>query len=245
MEKIFFKHNEFDLTEYLDGFNVVDISDLNGIFAMCSYENIEILKMRAEKFSFPMISIFGSGNFHYLTYAVLKNLNKKSAVIVFDHHDDFENFEYPNFTSCGSWIFDLIENNQFVTQVLVLGSDVENKNLKTFEDSKLKVLKEKDLSFEKLKSTLSCVNTENIYLSIDRDILSENELKTDWDQGNISVHFLCECISYIASNFKIIGADICGDLDFHSENSPEFKNSISVYKKIISAIEKSADIATG
>jgi hypothetical protein len=54
-----------------------------------------------------------------------------------------------------------------------------------------------------------------VYLSIDKDILSETVLPTNWDQGQISMELLEECLQIVTGDLAspkplLLGADICG-----------------------------------
>ena len=53
-----------------------------------------------------------------------------------------------------------------------------------------------------------------LYISIDKDILSESEGKTNWDQGNVAsnqvLHFIDAYMQQIPGR-QIIGMDICGE----------------------------------
>jgi arginase family enzyme len=51
----------------------------------------------------------------------------------------------------------------------------------------------------------------NIYLSIDKDCLTPDDAITDWDQGGLSLDQLVSAVNAIASNCRVIGADVCGD----------------------------------
>ena len=51
-----------------------------------------------------------------------------------------------------------------------------------------------------------------VFLSIDLDVLSPNEFKTNWDQGKMSFDELLETVRSIASTRRIAAIDICGGL---------------------------------
>lgn len=61
----------------------------------------------------------------------------------------------------------------------------------------------------------------DIYISIDKDVLSENEYKTNWDQGDMAVEELLEMLELICSRRNVIGIDVCGEMDlaYAQENS--------------------------
>lgn len=51
-----------------------------------------------------------------------------------------------------------------------------------------------------------------VFISIDLDVLSPNEFKTNWDQGKMSFEELLETVHSIASTRRIAAIDICGGL---------------------------------
>jgi len=50
-----------------------------------------------------------------------------------------------------------------------------------------------------------------VYISIDKDVLSTDEVLTNWDQGNMSVDTLFMNLKRIFKNRRVLGIDICGD----------------------------------
>lgn len=51
----------------------------------------------------------------------------------------------------------------------------------------------------------------NVYISIDKDVLSRVFARTDWDQGTMTLDELFASIRDISLKHKIIGVDICGE----------------------------------
>ncbi len=69
-----------------------------------------------------------------------------------------------------------------------------------------------------------CKSQQNdIYISIDKDVLSENEYKTNWDQGNMSVEELFVILEQICRERKVIGIDVCGEMDLaYAHENPQW-----------------------
>ncbi|SEE54455.1 hypothetical protein SAMN05444161_6115 [Rhizobiales bacterium GAS191] len=53
--------------------------------------------------------------------------------------------------------------------------------------------------------------TKAVWLTIDKDVLAEEEAATNWDQGLMSVDHLIEAIKLCALRARILGVDVCGD----------------------------------
>ena len=50
-----------------------------------------------------------------------------------------------------------------------------------------------------------------VYLSIDKDVLSRDDARTNWDQGEMSLEQMQEMIKQISRERKLLGVDICGE----------------------------------
>lgn len=73
-----------------------------------------------------------------------------------------------------------------------------------------------------------------IYLSIDLDVLSRDELVTNWDQGQMSMSELEQMISQAALSHRIIGIDICGGT---SELGLDLRLNRACYERLESFID--------
>ena len=54
-------------------------------------------------------------------------------------------------------------------------------------------------------------DASDVYISIDKDVLSREYARTDWDQGSMTLDELFASIKDISLKHKIIGVDICGE----------------------------------
>ena len=52
-----------------------------------------------------------------------------------------------------------------------------------------------------------------IYLSIDKDVLAKKFVKTNWDQGEMTLPQLEDILRDLCTNHKVIGMDLCGAPD--------------------------------
>jgi hypothetical protein len=58
---------------------------------------------------------------------------------------------------------------------------------------------------------LSRIETENVYLTIDKDVFVRDYAVTNWDQGSMRLPYLLSMIAAIGNTHRIIGADVVGD----------------------------------
>jgi hypothetical protein len=70
-------------------------------------------------------------------------------------------------------------------------------------------------------SVIDAIQTEAIYITIDKDVLSGGEAATNWDQGRLSLEELLSWLRLLASRFKVAGVDVCGDYSI-----PRFRGSM-------------------
>ena len=171
----------------------------------------------------PTIHFFDNGNYHYMSKLWTDRIQHPFTLIVFDHHPDMQPPRFGGILSCGGWVLEVLENNEFIQNVVIIG--VKDELVETVREefsqagdteilNKVIFVKESELgkdiplsSFVNQRSGLS----SNIYLSIDKDALAPAFAATNWDQGSLSVESLKKIITELAANKKILGIDICGE----------------------------------
>jgi len=171
----------------------------------------------------PAIHFFDNGNYHYMSKLWTDRVQEPFSLIVFDHHPDMQPPRFGGILSCGGWVLEVLENNKFIQNVVIIGvadhlADEIREELTQTGNSqilnKVTFIKESELgkeiplsSFVHQRSGLS----SNIYLSIDKDALAPAFAATNWDQGSLTLDALKKFITEIAANHKILGIDICGE----------------------------------
>ena len=63
------------------------------------------------------------------------------------------------------------------------------------------------------------LNSENVYISVDLDCLTEDFVETKWGNGEVVLDELLNAIKNIKKNHKIIGVDVCGLKESPDEKS--------------------------
>ena len=58
---------------------------------------------------------------------------------------------------------------------------------------------------------LTRIATKNVYFTIDKDVLTTDDAKTNWDQGAMRLPYLLSLIRTIGEHHQVIGADVTGD----------------------------------
>ncbi|WP_304165562.1 hypothetical protein [Phenylobacterium aquaticum] len=55
------------------------------------------------------------------------------------------------------------------------------------------------------------VETRQVYVTLDKDVLAHDEAVSNWDQGQASLAFVIAALRRVASGRQVIGADVVGD----------------------------------
>jgi arginase family enzyme len=90
-------------------------------------------------------------------------------------------------------------------------------------------------SAENLAAILATIETDAIWLTIDKDVLAESEALTNWDQGLMPLAALRDLIAAIGARKRIVGADLCGEF-----SPPVMSNP---FKRIESRIDRPQRVA--
>lgn len=183
----------------------VDASDISGTYGYCDAGAASIIRERTAGLPINGIHFLDNGNYHYLSYFWLEKLAEPACLVVFDHHTDMQLPAFGRILSCGSWILDVLEDNSKVRNAVVAGPEANAGIPREIED-RVAVASgsEKDI-VAMLPKDLP------VYISIDKDVLSEKEVETNWDQGEMSLDVLVSEIEEIAESRKLLGADVCGE----------------------------------
>ncbi len=64
---------------------------------------------------------------------------------------------------------------------------------------------------EAISAMIGAVPTEAVWISIDKDVLPEKEVVTNWDQGSMPLDAVLRAIAALRARRRVIGADICGE----------------------------------
>ena len=62
-----------------------------------------------------------------------------------------------------------------------------------------------------IDAVMAAIPLDDIWLTIDKDVLDPTDASTNWDQGGMPLDFLLQVIEKLAQRNRIVGADICGE----------------------------------
>jgi arginase family enzyme len=187
--------------------------------------------------------LLGSGDYHHVTQALLSRLDSQEKIhlIVCDNHPD--NMRYPLGIHCGSWVYWASRLEQ-VARIDVIGISSADISVKHAWENHIQPLRQGKLHYWSVKQSAAWtrwVGAEGawhgydataqlmqefiqqldhdlpIYLSIDKDVFSQDVVQTNWDQGHFEEVQLMDLIA--ACDERLIGADITGDVSAYRYKS--------------------------
>ncbi len=181
------------------------------------------------------ISFFDNGNYHYMSKVLMDVMCEEVAggvaegmpaggigrgeefdLIVFDHHPDMKWTSYGEVLSCGSWVLNALKDIPGISKVYVVGADkklMEEAFLDNPEISGRVCYFEDFAAFKVLLEDSGEDAAKKVYISVDKDVLSRDELLTNWDQGDMTFDELCSALTFLKDYYgdNIIAVDVCGE----------------------------------
>ena len=157
--------------------------------------------------------VYGGGWFHHYTYGLCRLADRISdnyGYIHFDHHTDFASPDNDSVSFAG--FVDAILEDTNASKAFFVGSNVPRLIQKRLFNASPGILEWQlrnpwgKSTFRRKLSKLP----EQVYLTFDLDLLSENELYSDFDQGELTAQELFELVDIIKSEKEIISADVLG-----------------------------------
>lgn len=203
---------------------------------------------------FTGIHFFDNGNYHYMSKLWTDRVNEDFDLVIFDHHPDMQPPRFEGILSCGGWVKEVLDNNKFIRNVVLIGvadhliEEIKNEPSAEFERyaSRVTFIPETLLrtpNFDISQVALAALRSSNLYISIDKDALSIDNVVTNWDQGSLTFEQLENILKNLFTHRKILGVDICGERarnqDFPEgidEGSADATNN-ALNKKIFSLLD--------
>lgn len=210
----------------------------------------------------PSPVFLGSGDFHHVSFLLierLRSLGKRIQVVVLDNHPD--NMRYPFGIHCGSWVWHA-SRLPFVARVHVVGvasPDVEGRSIWENHLAPLRSGKivyhciRRDLRYLRLAGVRGCRSypsavellealpvslggaQDPVYLSIDKDVLAEDVVRTNWDQGVFRMEELSAAVRMLQG--RILACDVAGEASSYRYRSR--------FKRFLCGLDRQPEIPAG
>jgi arginase family enzyme len=174
----------------------------------------------------PTVTLVGSGDFHHLTPLLLERACEPITLVHFDNHPDWVRIA-PRW-HCGSWVNQALRSER-VARVVTIGPCSDDLTWPGLKGGNLPALASGRLVWNNLaelapaqiaRTILAEITTDAVWFTIDKDVLPEAEVVSNWDQGQMPLSAVVALIEAIGERHCIAGADICGDYSEPRYDSP-------------------------
>lgn len=206
------------------------------------WASLPVFKKMAQSLHRPsaegQFSLIGSGDYHHVSLALISQFTKPLTVVLFDNHPDW--MRPPHQFHCGTWVYSLARLAH-VHRIVIVGLEsgdiaegqFEKGDMESYLQGKIVLLPYQPVqvgeltlksSFEKhvfmgIAEVLAEIETDNIYISVDKDCLRAADARTNWEQGSMPLSTVTAAIRALKAHKHVVGADTVGDFSpvrFHS-----------------------------
>jgi arginase family enzyme len=163
--------------------------------------------------------LFGSGDFHHLTAAHVRQIEEPAVLVSFDNHPDWD--RRPPRWQCGAWVNRALELPK-IEQIHLWGCTSPDArwpgsfwaNPRAIRRSRLQAHLVDPLNESEWRRSFSAfaeaISGRRVYVTVDLDCLAPEHIVTNWDAGTLSVESLVFALKKLREKCSIIGGDICG-----------------------------------
>lgn len=206
----------------------VDFESIRNASLLCDRENLKMMYETLQKRRCNGVHYLGSGNYHYLSFLLQYNITKPYTLILFDHHTDTIPSPSENLISCGSWVLNSFDHFSMLHKVIMIGVGEDAKEHIPPSIQHKVILYTKNSLPDNTQTLLNEIETDSVYISIDKDVLNTKEAITDWDQGSMSLQTLLEILKEIIQQKEILGADVCGEYPVNPTNEYDLETQAAI-----------------
>lgn len=186
----------------------IELSDIREANLFCTDRSQAEISRRLSRRKGRGITFIGNGNYHYVTYLLMREIKEPFSLILFDNHTDTKPPEgLPGLLTCGSWVNEAAMLPH-VQRAILIGVGAE-RDLRPREAREKIVLWPGPGKGEEL---ISAIPTEHVYISIDKDVLDRAFAATNWDHGTMHLRNLLEVLQTLIRQKNVLGIDVCGEL---------------------------------
>ena len=253
-------YKDRDLRECFPGMDLClfDSSDERGTNGFCDQEaknrlRQQIVRMQAclegedlhtEEVPYG-VHLLDNGNYHYLSALMTERIREPYTLVLIDHHPDLQPSAFGwEVLSCGSWVLNALLAQENLKRVFALGVE------ETLKEEALLCVREAigREDYERVRKKISFAYPKpeevvgGIYLSIDKDVLAKKFVKTNWDQGEMTLSELEDILRDLCTNHKVIGMDLSGapDETVLQEHPEALKESLLIDSHLVRVLQVSS-----
>jgi arginase family enzyme len=215
-----------------DLFDWVHLDDLLNANLFCEKESLRLIEQQLMKYPQNDITLIGSGNFHYVTFLLLSKITQPFSLVLLDHHTDMYPSPSEDLMACSSWVLEAIRHLPQLKKVIFVGVNEDWKIHIPAMDERFAVYSKHHILVDFpsiIESIINEIPTSRIYISIDKDVLDEEEAQTAWSHGNMKLHQIIALLEELYKHKELIGLDVCGEYPFSLHD--RYKKNIRDYVK--------------
>lgn len=193
----------------------VDLTDLRNINRCCELASLKKIDGRLQQ-ARHRVTFIGSGNYHYVTLLFLRRVKVPFTLILIDNHTDLDPLLSDSLVSCGSWVTLALRTLPLLKRVILVGTaDHYAAEIPLGVRDRVAVFSQTQLRRRPwLKHAIArATPTQAVYISIDKDVLHDTEVFTNWDQGNLTLTELLAILYSLRRAKKVWGMDVCGEYE--------------------------------
>lgn len=191
------------------------------------------------------VHLLDNGNYHYLSALMTERIREPYTLVLIDHHPDMQPSAFGcEVLSCGSWVLNALLTQKNLKRVFALGVE------EALKEEALLCVREAigREEYERVRKKISFAYPKpeevvgGIYLSIDKDVLAKKFVKTNWDQGEMTLPQLEDILRDLCTNHKVIGMDLSGapDETVLQEHPEALKESLLIDAHLIRVLQVSS-----
>jgi len=167
----------------------------------------------------PPFVVYGSGDFHHLTAAMLRRAQSKALhVVAFDNHPDWD--RRPPHWACGGWMNRALElPNVKAAAVWGCGNFELNWPNRLLGNRRVDVFAWRERYPKRGNMTRDdwrdrfigfAATVGDVYVTVDMDCLRDEHAVTNWESGLFTAEDVAWAIRTLREHANVVAGDICG-----------------------------------
>jgi len=189
----------------------LDCKQMSGVRRYCDVAAASLLRSLIAPYSFRGVHFIDTGDYHYMTKLWCEKIQEPFALVVFDHHPDMQPPAFGRILSCGSWVKEMLDTHSFLRKVVIVGVAEKFTDLQEAASYHVKIIDETSVRQGRAVNMLHALHFGvPIYISLDKDVLSRENIITNWSNGSLSLPVLCLMLKDLIRSNSLLGVDVCG-----------------------------------
>ena len=179
----------------------------------------------------PAFVLYGSGDFHHLTAALLRRIDQPVTVVCFDNHPDWD--IRPPKWACGAWVNRALElalvqsvavwgcgNFELAFPSRLFGNRAAQRSgrlaIYAWAERQLPQTRRHFASVtavdwrDRFGAFVKALDRRSVYVSIDLDCLRVDDAVTNWENGLFTAEDIAWALTQLRQSTTILGGDVCG-----------------------------------